>query len=229
MERRAISPPRRVEHHVQVADHSREVARLVVDQLVGAQAADEFVLGGARRANHVGAASLGDLHGQVPDAASCPVDQHPLPGRELGGVDQALPGGEARQRQRGGLGMRQPGRLAGELAGRRRYVLRVGAGRAGEKGHPVYFVADVKPGDAFQALNHARDVPAEDERRLADQRELAGPDKRLHGVHAHGLDADQHLCGQRHWPVYLSNLQDLGTAESLLNNGMHALEHLTSG
>ena len=92
----------------------------------------------------------------------------------------------------------------------------------------MYFVADVEPGDAFQVLNHARDVPAEDERRLADQRELAGPDKRLHGVHAHGLDADQHLCGQRHWPVYLSNLQYLGTAESLLNNGMHALEHRDS-
>ena len=92
----------------------------------------------------------------------------------------------------------------------------------------MYFVADVKPGDAFQVLNHAGDVPAEDERRLADQRELAGPDERLHGVHAHGLDADQHLSGQRHWPVYLGNLEHLGTAESLLNNGMHALEHRDS-
>lgn len=85
----------------------------------------------------IGAASLGDLHGQVPDiAAPRPVDQHPLPGPEPGSVDQALPGGEARLRQRGGLGMSQAGRLAGELAGWCRHLLRVGAGRAGENGIP---------------------------------------------------------------------------------------------
>lgn len=81
---------------------------------------------------------------------------------------------------------------------------------------------------ALQVLDHPGDVPAEDERRRADQRELARPDNWLHGVHAHGLDADQHLSAQRHWPVYLSNLQHLGTAESLLNNGLHALEHRDS-
>lgn len=32
----------------------------------------------------------------------------------------------------------------------------------------------------------------------------------------------------RRTPVYLGNLQHLGTAESLLNNGMHALEHRDS-
>jgi hypothetical protein len=160
---------------------------------------------------------------RCPDAAARPVDQHPLPGREPGGVDQALPGGEGRQRQRGGLGVRQAGWLAGELTGRCRHVLRVGAGRAGEKRHPVHLVADVEPGDALQVLDHSGDIPAEDERRLADQRELARPDERLHGIHAHRLDADKHLGGQRHRPVYLGDLEHLGAAESLLNNGTHVL------
>jgi hypothetical protein len=39
---------------------------------------------------------------------------------------------------------------------------------------------------------------------------------------------DQHLGGQRHRPVYLGNLQHLGTAESLLNTGLHALAHRDS-
>ena len=124
--------------------------------------------------------------------------------------------------------MRQARRLAGELAGRCRHVLRVGAGRAGEKRHPIHLVADLEPGDTFQAHNHPGDIPAEDERRLANQRELARPDERLHGIHAHGLHADQHLGGQRHRPVYLGNLEHLGTAESLLNNGTHALGHRDS-
>jgi len=98
----------------------------------------------------------------------------------------------------------------------------------GEKRRPVHLVADLEPGDAFQALNHPGDIPAEDERRLADQRELSRPDEWLHGVHAHGLAADQHLSTQRHWPVYLGNLEHLGTAENLLNNGMHALGHRDS-
>ncbi len=50
----------------------------------------------------------------------------------------------------------------------------------------------------------------------------------LHGVHSRGFDADQHLSAQRYWPVRLGNLQHLGTAESLLDNGMYALEHRES-
>jgi hypothetical protein len=42
----------------------------------------------------VGAASLGDLDRQVPDAAAGPVDQHPLAGRHPSGVHQGLPRGQ---------------------------------------------------------------------------------------------------------------------------------------
>lgn len=44
------------------------------------------MLGGARGADNVSAASLGDLDRKVPDAAAGPVDQHPLASRHPGGV-----------------------------------------------------------------------------------------------------------------------------------------------
>jgi hypothetical protein len=63
------------------------------------------MLGRARSADDVSAASLGDPNRQVPDAAAGPMDQHPLAGRHLSGVHQGLPCGQTRQRKRGGLGV----------------------------------------------------------------------------------------------------------------------------
>jgi hypothetical protein len=62
-----------VEHHVDAVDMGGEVGGTVVDELIGAQARDEIMLGRARGADYVSAASLGDLDRQVPDAAITPV------------------------------------------------------------------------------------------------------------------------------------------------------------
>ena len=113
-----------------------EIGGTVVDELIGAQARDEVMLGRARRAGYVSAASLGDLDRQVPDTAAGPMDQHPLARRHLSGVHQGLPRGKTRQRKRGGLGVGQAGRLAGKLTRRRRDILRVRAGRRGKNGMP---------------------------------------------------------------------------------------------
>jgi hypothetical protein len=45
------------------------------------------------------AARFGDLDSDVSDAAPAAMDQHALPGLELGRVDQALPSGQPGQRQ----------------------------------------------------------------------------------------------------------------------------------
>src|SRR6266699_1110264 len=173
-----------VEHHIHAVDLRGEVAGTVVDEFFGAQARDEVMLGRARGAAYVSAASLGDLDRQVPDAAASPMDQHPLARRHPSGVHQGLPCGKTRQRKRGRLGVGQAGGLAGKLTRWRRDVLRVRAGRAREERHAVHLVAGLEPGHAgLHVLNHPAEIPAEDERRLAEQRELPGPDHRLYRVH----------------------------------------------
>lgn len=157
-----VVPAHRVDHHVDVGDDVLEVRGAVVDHLVGAQVAQQLVLGGARGADHVRAAGLGDLHGQVADAAGRRVHQDPLTGRDPGRVDQRLPGGQGRQRQCGRLHVVQRGRLAGEVPGGGGHVLGVRAGLLREAGHPVHLVAHPVQGDArSDGLDGARDVPAD--------------------------------------------------------------------
>jgi hypothetical protein len=50
-----------VEHHIDAVDVGGEVGGTVVDELIGAQARDEVMLGRARSADYVSSASLGDL------------------------------------------------------------------------------------------------------------------------------------------------------------------------
>ena len=106
-----------VQHDVHVAERLGEVDAAVVDDLVGAEAPDEVVLGGARRAGDVGAASLGDLDRQVADAASARVDQDSVTGPTWAVSTRALPGGETGEREGGGVGVADGGGLAGQLAG----------------------------------------------------------------------------------------------------------------
>jgi hypothetical protein len=50
-----------VEDHVDAVDVGGEVGGTIVDELIGAQARDEVMLGRARSADYVSAAGLGDL------------------------------------------------------------------------------------------------------------------------------------------------------------------------
>ena len=215
-----------VEHNIHAADMRGEVGGTVVDELIGAQARDEVMLGRARRAGYVSAASLGDLDRQVPDTAAGPMDQHPLTLCHLGGIHERLPCGKTRQRKRGGFGVGQAGGLAGKLTRRRRDILRVRTGRPREEWHAVHLVARLEPGHAgLDVFNHPADVPAEYERRLAQERELPGPDHRLDGVYSHCPHPDQHLGGQWHRSLHLSEPQHFWTAEGLLADRLHRCGH----
>ena len=78
------------------------------------------MIGGAGGADHVRAARLGDLHGEVADPAAGGVDQDPVPLPHLGDVDQRLPGGETGERQAARLLVGEPVGGAGELSRRAR-------------------------------------------------------------------------------------------------------------
>jgi hypothetical protein len=89
----------------------------VVDGLVRSQGTQEVVLGGAGGADDVGAAGLGDLDGEMADAAGRRVDEDTLPGLDIGGVDERLVGGQRGEWQGTGLDVVDAGGLGCEGAG----------------------------------------------------------------------------------------------------------------
>jgi hypothetical protein len=202
---------------------SAEVGLPVVDRLVDAELAQEVVLGRARRADHIRAARLGDLHGHMPDPAGRRVDQHPLPGLDLGVLHQRLPRGQRDQGERARLDVVDTGRLVDEGAGRGGDVLgvRAVAPRVGQ--HPEDLVAGCETGDTdADGLDDAGDVPAEGERRLAEEA-AGGPVLPVGGVEPGGVDPDQDLVGARRGALDLGDFEDLGTAEGVLRDDSHGV------
>lgn len=108
-----------------------EVDRVVVDGLVHSDRTQEVVLGGTGGADDVRAAGLGDLDGEMADAARGRVDEDALPGLDVGGVDECLVGGQGRERERAGLEVVDAGGLVDEGAGPAGHVLGVGADPVG--------------------------------------------------------------------------------------------------
>ena len=184
----------RVDHDVQAAQHLGEVGLPVVDDLVGAERADQLVLGRARRADHVRPERLRDLDRDMPDAAGGGVDQHALPGLHARDLGQRLPGGEADERQRRRVDVVEAVRLAREVARRRRDVLGVAARLLGEARHAEHLVARLEQARARAGgLDHARHVVAED-RRVAPHAEAArGTPLPVGRVDAGGMDGDEDL------------------------------------
>jgi hypothetical protein len=120
-------PADQVDHHIHLAGDGGEVGGGVVDRRIDTQRAEQLVLVGPGRAQHLGTEGLGDLHGQVPDPAAGGVDEDPLAGLETGGLGQHLPGGQPGQRQPGRLQMRQDDRLGGQVARGGGDILGIGA------------------------------------------------------------------------------------------------------
>ena len=202
-----------VEHDVDVADALLDGLARVVDRLVGAELGQERVLGRARRPDHVRAARLGDLHRQVPDAAGGGEDQHALSGLDVGRLDERLPGRQPGERQRAGLDVAEPVRDPRELARGRGDVLGVGGRLAREARHPEDAVSGLEARHAAaDLLDDAGDVPADRERRLAEEA-AARPDLPVDRVDAGRAHADEHLGRARLGPRHLGELEHLGPAE----------------
>ena len=211
-----------VEHDVDVANGLLDRAEAVVDRLVGAQLGEEPVLGRAGRADHVRTARLRDLHGEMADATGGSQHEHALSGLNVGCLHQRLPRRQSGERKRGGLDVGQPLGCAGELARGRSHVLRVGGCFTGEARHSEDPVSHGESRDAeAQSLHRAGDVPADGERRLAEEA-AAQAHLPVHGVDAGGGHAHEHLRRRRLGLRSVDELEHLRPAERLLGDRAHA-------
>ena len=75
-----------------------EVLPGVVDDVVGAERADQAEVAGAGHAGDVGTERLGQLHGVAADATGGADDEHALAGLDPADIGQRLEGGDARNR-----------------------------------------------------------------------------------------------------------------------------------
>src|SRR5680860_812972 len=114
-----------VEDHVVALPAAGEVLPGVVDDVAGAERADQLDVAGAAHAGDVGAEGLGDLHGERADASRRAVDQHRVAWLHLADVAQAPQGGDGGDRHRGSL-------LEGEVGGLERQQAFRDAGVLGE-------------------------------------------------------------------------------------------------
>ncbi len=107
-----------------------------------AESADGVLLRRARRGEHLGAGPAGELDGGHPDATGGRVDEHGLPGGQPAEVEQAVVGGDERDRHGRGLGEGPPGGHRDEQAG-------IGhRGRAESTGEQAeHAITDGEPGD----------------------------------------------------------------------------------
>src|SRR2546429_3777324 len=92
-----------IEHQINAADVFQRAA-VEVDKLLGAEVERLLTVGGASRADHVGAGQSCELRHHRPDCASRAVRDHALPRPKATVLEQSLPRGEARDWQARGPG-----------------------------------------------------------------------------------------------------------------------------
>src|SRR6185503_13630928 len=191
------------------------------DRLVHPDGGEKRVLLRAGGADHVRAARLRDLHGEMPDPAGCGEDQHAALRADSGRLDQRLPRGEAGERQRRGLDVAEALRDQGQLAGGRRDVLGVRCGLARKTRHAEDPVAWREARHAAaELLDDAGHVPADGERRLPEKAATCA-DLPVDGVHPRRGDAHEHLSGARLGTRDVDELEDVRPAEGELANRTH--------
>jgi hypothetical protein len=210
-----------VQHHIDIARHPGEV-RGVVDDHVCAQTFDEGPLCLASRDRDMRTMIFGYLYGDMSDPSASTVNEHELGCRQSSTIDQRLPSCETNQRQRGRASVIDTAGLERQLARRRHDKAGVGRGSARRQRHAVHLVAGLKSIDPWHDfLDHAGDIPAQHERRRAEQRKRSRAHHRLESVRPDRLDTNQHL-GQR-WPglFEIDLLEHFRTAEHILGNRSH--------
>src|SRR5262249_49616536 len=116
-----------VEDHVDAAlardarNLDDEVLRAIVDRMIGAHLpAERGLLVASGRGDDAGAVLLRELDRGQPDAARAAVDQRGLAATQAAAIDQVVPDGEERLRQRRRLDQRESLRDGQAPAGRRR-------------------------------------------------------------------------------------------------------------
>ena len=88
------------------------------------RSSQHVVFGGVGGGKHLSTEVAGDLDGGLTDTSGAGVDEHPLPGRQPGDLDQGDIGGQKRHRHGGGLVNDHPAGMATTM---RSSVIAVGA------------------------------------------------------------------------------------------------------
>ena len=184
-----------VENHVGLAGQVIDTFGVEPDEPVGAQVFDPLTGLAATGADHPGASPAGELHRGRSDRTGRAVDDHRLPRRQLGAIEQGLPGGEAGPGQRRGVDVVDLARFRSQVASLDSHVI---GGRPVTEliGRAKHLVTD---GDAgrpeTESGDHPGDLVAGDDR-LAEMTGPAGPKGPVQlGVgEAAGGDLDQHVA-----------------------------------
>ena len=159
-----------------------------------------------------GADVLGELHGEVRNAAGAALDQDGLAGLELDGVLDRHERGEAGEREGRGVGV---GDVVGFLRDDRgvdRDLLGVGAFLA-HGAHAEHVIADLEVANAFAERAHdAREVAPQHVGKLADPVRLAGAHLPVGAVDARRVDVDDDLSGLGDGIGQLSVCENVGAA-----------------
>jgi hypothetical protein len=140
-----------VEHDVDLAG-VLQLLGLEVEEGLDAERERLVPVGAPAGPDNAGADFAGELHRDRPHAARSAVDQDGLAGGQAAVVEQALPGGQSGDRQRGRHGVVDIRRQWCEVAGLHRGVLgeRAVAGPVGQSEHPL---ADTQAGGAVSQFD----------------------------------------------------------------------------
>ena len=174
-----------VDHNVDIVDMILEPAG-VIEDVISAKPGDELGVPGGRRGGYPGAVERRELDSVDADAAGATMDQDMLPRLQPRVLVQGLPGRKCTQRNGGGLGMADAGRLGRQVRSRRGDVLGRGAGTV--KGdEAIHLITRPPAGDPAACFRHyAGQVVAGDGRPALRPAELASSD-------SGGMNFYQHL------------------------------------
>lgn len=130
-----------VEHELDFFDDVLEAGHLMIDHLVGAEPPHRLDIFGRCRSDNVSATPVCKLNGEAADNASRAMDQHSLTCFQVAVVEERLPSGEGRERNRGALDVTERSRLRDEDALRNDGVVS-GGSVVIETAQPVYRFSD---------------------------------------------------------------------------------------
>src|SRR5580704_11011269 len=189
----------RIEHGVAARHRAGEILRVVVDHLIGAEAAHIVDIRSAAGGDHASAEIFGELDGETGNTAGAALDQDGLAALKFQRVLDRIDRGQPGQRQRRGIDMRKPVRFLGDEGRRDCDLFAIGAFLAGAE-HAEHRIADLEIRAVADGADHAGKIPTRNLRKfdIGMARIFAAAKLPVGGVDGGGMDVDDHLARASH-------------------------------